>query len=256
MKSDMGCYLYNRDKTSLPAKFDTWLDPASTAVVCIDMHLGHTGDSLDTPVPSQMARERIPEHNEFHAAARKLGIPIIMVQNTQRADGIDCVNSKSAACGGTWRYTFELMMPGTSDYADQLSREGTKWLDWSIESEPTDYWVRTKKRLNAFYPTDLDFLLRQLNVKNVVFTGCATEVCILSACTWAAELDYRVFVPRNVVGGITEEGAGHALYCISMAFGLVTDSAALVKEWQARKVEAASSAELENSSAGARRRYA
>jgi hypothetical protein len=41
-----------------------------------------------------------------------------------------------------------------------------------------------------------------------------------------------------------------------MAFGLVTDSAALVKEWQARKVEAASSAELENSSAGARRRYA
>jgi nicotinamidase-related amidase len=172
-----------------------------------------------------------------------------MVQNTQRANGIDCVNSKSAPGGGTWRYTFELMMPGTSDYADQLSREGTKWLDWSIESKPSDYWVRTKKRLNAFYPTDLDFILRQLNVKNVVFTGCATEVCILSACTWAAELDYRVFVPRDVVGGITEEGANHALYCISMAFGLVTDSAAFVEEWQARDARGNSAVEFKSLSA-------
>jgi nicotinamidase-related amidase len=249
MKSDMYCYLYNRDKTSLTDKFDTWLDPLSTAVVCIDMHLGHTGSEHDTPVPSQMARDRIPDHNKFHRAARELGIPIIMVQNTQRANGIDCVNSKSAPGGGTWRYTFELMMPGTSDYADQLSREGTKWLDWSIESKPSDYWVRTKKRLNAFYPTDLDFILRQLNVKNVVFTGCATEVCILSACTWAAELDYRVFVPRDVVGGITEEGANHALYCISMAFGLVTDSAAFVEEWQARDARGNSAVEFKSLSA-------
>jgi biuret amidohydrolase len=242
----MYCYLYNRDKTDLAAKFDPWLDPANTAVVCIDMHLGHTGADLDTPVPSQMARDRIPQHNEFHQAARDLNIPVIMVQNTQRANGIDDVNSKSpnTVGGSTWRYTFELMMPGYTDNANQLSREGTKWLDWSLETKPTDYWVRTKKRLNAFYPTDLDFLLRQLNVKNVVFTGCATEVCILSACVWAAELDYRVFVPRDVVGGITAEGAEHALYCVSMAFGLVTDSSALVEAWQTQTAESKPMIEL------------
>ena len=54
---------------------------------------------------------------------------------------------------------------------DQLGWEGTKWLDLMVETDPErDYYVRTKKRLSGFYPTDLEFLLRQLGVANVVLT--------------------------------------------------------------------------------------
>jgi hypothetical protein len=45
---------------------------------------------------------------------------------------------------------------------DQHSWQGTKWLDLMVEVDERDYFVRTKKRLSAFYPTDLEFLLFQI----------------------------------------------------------------------------------------------
>jgi DDE superfamily endonuclease len=58
---------------------------------------------------------------------------------------------------------------------DQHSWEGTKWLDLMVEVDERDYFVRTKKRLSAFYPTDLEFLLRNLDVDNVVLFVVAAQ---------------------------------------------------------------------------------
>ena len=40
--------------------------------------------------------------------------------------------------------------------------EGTRWNRMSIDVHDEDYMVTTKKRLSAFYPTDLELLLRNL----------------------------------------------------------------------------------------------
>jgi len=121
---------------------------------------------------------------------------------------------------------------------DQHSWEGTKWLDLMVEvDEQHDYFVRTKKRLSSFYPTDLEFLLKNLDVDNLVITGTFTDACVLSTAFDAANRDFRVLVPRDVVAGYSAEAEHAALMIISLHLGLVVDSGALVKEWMARRTQ-------------------
>jgi nicotinamidase-related amidase len=236
MNTEMYCYLPDGSRKVLPPDpaFDLWMEPEHSAVVCIDMHRGHIGPEEQLPCPAPRARALIPAHNRFHAAARDLGVPVIHVQHWQRHGGIDDLTSKARNSRANWRVLYQLYLPD-NPLADELNWEGTKWLDLMVEEDPArDYYVRTKKRLSAFHPTDLEFLLRQLDVYNVVLTGTLTECCVLSSALDAANRDFRVTVPRDVTGGLTEEYESWALAMIAMSFGLVTDSSAIVDEWAAR----------------------
>jgi nicotinamidase-related amidase len=237
MKTEMYCYLENRERKVLPSTeaFERWLDPDRTAVACIDMHRGHVGPDERLTLPAPRARAKIPAHNLFHTLCREIGIPIIHVQHWQRYGGIDDARSRQWNRGANWRVLYELYLP-PNDLMLEHSWEGTKWLDLMVENDPErDYYVRTKKRLSAFYPTDFEFLLRQLDVKNLVLTGTYTDACDLSTAFDAANRDFRVLVPRDIVAGYGEEAEHAALMIISLHLGLVVDAPALLAEWYARK---------------------
>jgi nicotinamidase-related amidase len=241
MKSDMYIYLEGRDRKVLPSGtsnfedvFERWLDPEKTAIACIDMHRGHIGPEENLTCPAPRARAKIPAHNMFHGMARDIGIPIIHVQHWQRYGGIDDLNSKHHNRMGNWRVMYELYLP-PNPAMDEHSWEGTKWLDLLVEEEEGDYYVRTKKRLSAFVPTDLEFLLRQLDVHNLVLTGTYTDACVLSSAFDAANRDFRVIVPGDIVAGASQEAEDAALMITALHLGLVTDGPALIREWYARK---------------------
>jgi len=237
MKTEMYCYLENRTKKVLPESvaFERWMDPEHTAVVCIDMHRGHIGPEEQLTCDAPRARARIPHHDAFHAACREIGIPIIMVQHWQRYGGVDDIASKGRNAQANWRHIYPLYWP-PNPLMDEHSWEGTKWLDILVEHDPErDLYVRTKKRLSSFYPTDLEFLLRRLDVDNIVITGTMTDACDLSTAFAAADLDFRVIMPRDVVAGYSEESENAALMIVSLHIGLVVDAPALIREWYARK---------------------
>jgi biuret amidohydrolase len=236
MKTELYCYVEDREKKLIPSNdaFERWLDPAKTAVACIDMHRGHIGPEDELTLPGPRARAKIPAHNLFHELCREIDIPIIHVQHWQRYGGIDDVNSKAYNRGANWRVLYELYLP-PNPLMDEHSWEGTKWLDILIdEDSERDYYVRTKKRLSGFYPTDLEFLLRQLDIKTLVVTGTYTDACVMSTVFDAANLDFRVIVPRDVVAGYSEEIEHAALAVMSLHWALVVDSPALLAEWYAR----------------------
>jgi nicotinamidase-related amidase len=54
--------------------------------------------------------------------------------------------------------------------------------------------VVTKHRVNAFYGTDLDMVLRSNAVTTLVVAGIATSGVVLSTVIHAADADYPVFV--------------------------------------------------------------
>ena len=241
MKTSMHCYIANREELVLPSgvpgyddAFDRWLDPDKTAVVEIDMHRGHVGPDDQLTLSCPRARVRIPAHNRFQAECRKVGIPIIHIQHWQRYGGIDDLNSKRHNRQANWRMLYNLHFE-ENQLMDEHSWEGTKWLDLMTEEVEGDYYVRTKKRLSAFYPTDLEFLLHNLGVENVVITGVMTDACCLSTAFDAANRDFRVIMPRDVVGGYTEEFENAALQIVSMHLGLVVDAPTLLSEYFARK---------------------
>jgi len=205
-----------------------WLDPSTTAVVSIDMHDGHLSDSPDCPCPAPRGREIIGPVDDFHRSARAAGVPVIHVRSEVRASGVDDVRGVPSA----WRTTFPQWIgpiPGVADHA----LAGSPWTRFSTEVLPEDEVVTGKKRLSAFYPTDLDFLLRQMGVRTVVLDGIMADCCVLSTAFDANNLSYRVVVLEDLVRGTDEALEASALAMISLHLGLVTSSADLLRVWGA-----------------------
>ena len=209
------------------AEFADHLDPAHSAVVSIDMHRGHLDDSADCPCPAPRARALVAPIDAFHAAARRLGVPVIHVRSVVRRGGVDDLAGIPAA----WRRTFPLHT-GPLPNSEAHAVEGTRWTEFVTSVAPEDHVVETKRRLSAFYPTDLDFLLRNMGVRSVVLNGGFTDCCILNAAFDASSRTYRVVVPRDLVRGTDEHLEQAALAMISLHLGLIVDSADLLQQWQ------------------------
>lgn len=222
----MDVFVYGK-RQSLPEGFDEFLAVSNTAIVSIDLHQGHLADTPDCPCPAPRAREVVDGVNRFHAAARALGVPVIHVKSVVRPDGSDDVNGIKSA----WRFVFPLYV-GPIPNSDQHAIQGTRWTQFVTEVAEGDHVVETKKRLSAFYPTDLDFLLRNMGVKRLVLNGCMTDCCILNSAFDASNLGYRVTVARDLVRGTNAEMEDAALKMISLHIGLVAESRDLIQEWQ------------------------
>ena len=181
---------------------DIFLEKEGTAVITIDMHEGHLSTDPDCPCPSPRGRQIIEPLNKFMEEARALNIPIIHVRSVLRKGGVDEKLNPSA-----WRLVFP------------------------IDVHDEDLIVSTKKRLSAFYPTDLEMLLRNMGIKRIVLTGCMTDCCVLNTAFDGANRDFRIVVPRDLTRG-SEHLEEAALRIISLHLGLVVDSAELLEDWK------------------------
>ena len=225
----MRIYVYDKPHDT-EGRFEDYLDPAKTAVISIDMHRGHLDDSPDCPCPAPRARAIVKPIDTFHEKVRALGIPIIHVRSVLRKSGVDDINGIPAA----WRRTFPLHV-GPIPGSDQHAIEGSPWTEFVTKVEADDLIVETKRRLSAFYPTDLDFLLRNMRVETVVFDGGFTDCCVLNSSFDASTRNSRVIVARDLVAGTDDNLEAAALAMVSLHLGLVTDSGELIAEWQRRK---------------------
>ncbi len=222
----MQSYVYGT-KRELPMGFADFTDRSRSAVVSIDMHEGHLADSPDCPCPAPRAREIVGPIDAFHDRARELGVPVIHVRTVLRKGGVDDVNGGMSA----WRLVFPLYV-GEIPNAAAHNIEGSRWTRFCTGVAPEDLVVESKKRLSVFYPTDLDFLLRNLGVRTVVLNGGFTDCCVLNAAFDASNRDYRVVVLRDLVRGTNEELEDAALKMVSIHMGLVMDAADLLVEWE------------------------
>jgi nicotinamidase-related amidase len=225
----MRIFVYGKPQDT-EGKFEDYLDPAKTAVISIDMHRGHLDDSPDCPCPAPRARDIVKPIDAFHARVRRLGIPIIHVRSVLRRGGVDDINGISSA----WRRTFPLHV-GDIPNSDAHAIEGSPWTEFVTEVKPDDLIVETKRRLSAFYPTDLDFLLRNMKIETVVLDGGFTDCCVLNTSFDASNHNYRVIVARDLVRGTDDNLEAAALAMVSLHLGLVAESADLLSEWERRK---------------------
>jgi nicotinamidase-related amidase len=226
----MRTYVYGKPHDTRDI-FEDYLNPATTAIVSIDMHRGHLDPSPQCPCPAPRAREIVAPIDTFHDAARALGVPIIHVRSVLRRGGVDDIHGISSA----WRRTFPLYV-GEIPNSDAHAIEGSPWIEFVTRVDPADLIVETKKRLSAFYPTDLDFLLRNMRIESLVLNGGFTDCCILNTAFDASNRNYRVIVARDLVRGTDEHLEIAALAMVSLHLGLVADSADILAEWRERRI--------------------
>ncbi|MDN4588896.1 isochorismatase [Xenophilus aerolatus] len=225
----MRAYVYNQPRELDVSQFADYLDLSRTAVLSIDMHRGHLDDSPDCPCPAPRARDVVAPIDAFHDEVRALGGRIVHVKSVLREGGADDLGGIPAA----WRRTFPLHV-GPIPNADAHAIEGSPWTEWVTRVEPGDLKVENKRRLSAFYPTDLDFLLRNQRIETVVLDGGFTDCCVLNTAFDANNRNYRVIVLQDLVRGTDEPLEQAALAMVSLHLGLVMSSADRLAVWRQR----------------------
>ncbi|MEH3085221.1 MAG: cysteine hydrolase family protein [Xylophilus ampelinus] len=227
LPATLPAWVYEQPRAVPRDTFADYLDPATTAVLSIDMHRGHLEDSPDCPCPAPRARELVAPIDAFHDRARAAGARIVHITSTLRADGSDDTGGIPSA----WRATFPLHV-GPIPNAPAHALEGSRWTELVTRVAPGDLRVASKRRLSAFYPTDLDFLLRNQRIATVVLDGGFADCCVLNTAFDASNRTYRVIVLRDLVRGTDPQLEAAAFSMVSLHLGLVMESADLLEVWE------------------------
>jgi nicotinamidase-related amidase len=222
----MHAYFYGAKK-KLPKDFDDYFMAQDTVIVEMDMCRGHLDENPDVTCPCPRGREILEPVNRFNQEARKLKIPVIHVRAVNRKGGVDDVQGNIAA----WRRVFPMTV-GPIPNAAMHNIEGSKWCDFMVDVKEEDLTVSSKKRLSAFYPTDLEFLLRNLKRNTLVITGLMTDCCVLNTSFDGSNRGFKVIVPQDLTRGFSPEMEDGALKIISLHLGLVVESQELVRKWR------------------------
>lgn len=184
------------------------LKPKGTALMVIDMQ----NDFLlqDSPLLTPGGLAILPNLKKIIGFCRKKRIPVIYTAHIHENPALD---------GGL-----------TADWWPELKAgealaAGTKGAEIYPEIGPQegDRIVR-KRRYSAFYNTDLETVLRCLNIKNLLITGVMTNICCESTARDAFFRDFRVFFLADATGTIDEKFHLAALRALAYAFAWVTST--------------------------------
>ena len=177
------------------------------ALVIVDMVNDFCKEGGAMVLPEGM--ETVPPTQNLIRAFRERKLPIIFINDTHRKDKYDKeFDKRSPHCiEGTW---------------------GAQVID-ELDPQPEDYQI-PKRRFSGFYQTDLDLVLRELDVKTVVVTGVVTNISVRSTCHDAFFRGYQVVVPKDCVRATGPREQESSLWDIETHFGAVSDSETVLKK--------------------------
>lgn len=181
------------------------VDSRRTAALAVDVHRGHLDPEIGTmPVaPEDAARVRAACARLF-AGARAVHVPIIYVLLTYRRTTPPGLENMGNPFWRAVEAARESMTPGRRSTILHHNQEGSPQTETPPElaPQPGDYVIRSKKRLSAFYGTELDILLRSLGTETVVIVGINTSTCVLCTAFDAFNRDLRVIVASDAVASM------------------------------------------------------
>lgn len=203
------------------------IDPTKTAVIVIDMQNAYAspGGYLDLAGFDISGAAKVIENTKgVLEVARRAGVQVIYFQNGWDPDYVEAggpgsPNFHKSNALKTMRARPELqgtlLARGTWDYE----------LVDALKPEPGDIQLH-KTRYSGFFNSQLDSVLRSRGIRNLVFVGIATNVCVESTLRDGFFLEYF---------GIVLEDATHqagpdfvqkaAIYNIETFFGWVSSVA-------------------------------
>lgn len=155
------------------------------AFVSIDNQLAGYNEDYAVPQMAGFAR-RVDNCVAMLTAAREAGIPVIFLQER---------HSRTLADFGRELDGQEAVHCVEDDPDTDLVP--------ALTPLPDEYHV-IKRRYSAFFGTDLEILLKGLNVKTLVLCGALTDVCVHYTFADAHQHDYHVRVATDAVGGSSQ----------------------------------------------------
>ena len=186
------------------------INPATTAIIPIDMHRGHLDPSIATmPAAPEDCKRVIGCTKDLLDFARSKNIPVIhviLIQRNLAGFGAEGLNLKF------WKALHQIaeeenrLTPGRKSTAADHNLEGSPGTQIIPELlAKGDYIINNKKRLDCFYGTDLEILLRILKIETVILIGINTNTCVLNTAFTACNRDFQVVVISDCVASMYGE---------------------------------------------------
>ncbi|HWM48296.1 MAG TPA: cysteine hydrolase [Xanthobacteraceae bacterium] len=173
-----------------PFPFET----RSLALIVIDMQRdfiepGGFGESLGNDV-SRLAAI-VPATRRLIDGFRAAGLPVIHTKECHRPDLSDCPPAKRERGSPARRI-------GDPGPMGRLLVDGEPGTDFVDALEPlAGETVIAKPGKGAFYATDLDAVLRRQGVRQLVFAGVTTEVCVQTTMREANDRGYDCLIAED-----------------------------------------------------------
>ncbi len=181
------------------------VDPARTAILAVDVHRGHLDAEIGTmPVAPEDAAGVRAACARLLAGARAAHVPIIYVLLTYRRTSPPGLENMGNPFWRAVEAARESLTPDRRSTIRLHNQEGSPQTETPPElaPQPGDVVIRSKKRLSAFYGTELDVLLRALGTETVVIAGINTNTCVLCTAFDAFNRDLRVVVASDAVASM------------------------------------------------------
>lgn len=204
-----------------------WL--AQSALLIVDMNRSHLDHSIGHLLVAKPDAERIIARAvRLREAWAASGRPVIFVRTHHRHDPTrgETVDNKNPF----WVAQHGSAVPGLNKPRKTLAIEGAPITEVvpELKPRPGEHTV-FKHRYSPFDNTDLELLLRNLDVKTLVICGVNTNNCVLCSCFDAFNRDYRVVVTRDACASMNGPDYHEAaLKLIEAALGWVIDSDEIV----------------------------
>ncbi len=210
---------------TLPARPESLrIKPSETAVIVVDMQNAYAsfGGYVDIAgFDVSGAAGAVAKTRTVLDAARSAGVTVIFFQNGWDKDYVEAGTPGSP----NWHKSNALKtMRARPELAGTLLAKGT-WdyaLVDELQPQPGDI-VIPKTRYSGFFNTNIDSVLRARGIRNLVFTGVATNVCVESSLRDAFHLEYFAVVLEDATHHIGPDYIQKAaLYNIETFFGWVS----------------------------------
>jgi ureidoacrylate peracid hydrolase len=210
---------------------DVEIDLKRTAIVVVDMQNAYAkkGGMLDLGTGIDEARigKVISANQRLLPAAREAGVKVVYLQFGYKPDLSDAGGPDSPNIRKQMAFKLIKERP---EVGDKLIVQGT-W-GWQIiddiKPQPGDLVV-SKSRYSGFAGTTLESQLNGLNIRHLVFTGVATNVCVEST---ARDAYMREFWPILVEDAIDHTGPDFVrdatLYNFASKMGWITNTEELL----------------------------
>jgi nicotinamidase-related amidase len=214
--------------------YDGPVDPARTALVCIDWQVDFCGPGgyVDTMgYDLKLTRAGLEPTAVVLAAARAAGMMVVHTREGHLPDLSDCPPNK------LWRSKRIGAGIGDAGPCGRILVKGEPGWEIVPEVAPIEgEAIVDKPGKGAFYATNLDLLLRVAGITHLIFTGITTDVCVHTTMREANDKGYECLLLEDCTGATDYGNYLAALAMVKMqggVFGAVAPSSALLAALEA-----------------------
>jgi ureidoacrylate peracid hydrolase len=215
------------------------IEPRESAVIAVDMQndFGTAGGMLESQgVSIEAARATIEPTRRVLDSARAAGMTVVFLKMEFARDlsnlgGADVPNRTKHVGFGVGVGDFLIEGTWNTQIVDELAPESS------------DVLV-SKHRYSGFFETELDDVLRERGVRNLIFVGWTTSVCVESTLRDGFFRDYRCLIlsdcTAEVVGrDLVRTNHEASLLVIERLFGWVSESNSVVQSLSQARLQPA-----------------